>query len=175
MAEHLIFEAGEQTLGVAVDCVQEVVRAVTLSPPVGQEGAIEGLLNLRGHVVSVIDLGQCLNLEMPALAESDYLVVLTDRSGRLCAVRACGLVKLTSEADLVVDSAAGSRLGPTAGNSETQFDNQAALPLTAGYLKVDRLVVPLLNPEALSGSAHSVIQNSGASATTAAESAEGNG
>ena len=49
MAEHLVFEAGEQTLGVKVDCVREVVRAVTLSRPVVQEDTVEGLLNLRGQ------------------------------------------------------------------------------------------------------------------------------
>ena len=173
MAEHLIFEAGEQTLGLAVDCVREVVRAVSLSPPVGQESFVEGLLNLRGQVVPVVDLGQRLNLQMPALAESDYLVVLSDQNDRLCAVRACGQVRLTSEAELVADTSSDADDELPAIASETNSNGHADSPLTASYVKVNRLIVPLLNPEALSKTAYSVVKASGVTESAITEHAEG--
>lgn len=173
MAEHLVFEAGEQTFGVKVDSVREVVRAVTLSRPVAQEDAIEGLLNLRGQVVSVIDLEQFLNLQTPPLSQSDYLVVLSDRNDRLCAVRACGQVRLTTDAELVVDSPAAQDddINETNSQPARQAIGQAdaARPpeaVTAGYLRVGHLVVPLLDPEALSRIAQSSVEAASVSAMT---------
>ena len=63
------FRVGDLLLGVPVECVQEVLRPlditfVPLAPP-----AVSGLINLRGEIVTAIDL-RC-RLGIPARAEGD--------------------------------------------------------------------------------------------------------
>lgn len=132
MAEYLVFQVGEQSFGVAVDSVREVVRAATLSNSAAQPDTVEGHLNLRGGVVPVVDLGRLLNFETVAMSTSDFLVVMSDSRDRLCAVRSNSEVQLTSEAELVENPAGGKPHGST-----------------AGQIRVGRAIVPLLNPDRL--------------------------
>ena len=62
MLQYATFKVGENTFGVDVRVVQEVLRPhpitrVPLAPP-----AIAGLINLRGQVVTAVDLRQRLGL-----------------------------------------------------------------------------------------------------------------
>ncbi len=72
------FYLGEQCLGVDVLKVQEVMRSqpltrVPLAPP-----AVRGLINLRGQIVTAIDLRRRLGVpELPADAEPVNVVVET--------------------------------------------------------------------------------------------------
>lgn len=132
MAEYLVFQVGEQSFGVAVNSVREVVRAATLSSSAAQAGTVEGHLNLRGRVVPVVDLGRLLNFETVAMSTSDFLVVMSDSRDRLCAVRSNSEVQLTSEAKVVENPAHGKPHGST-----------------AGQIRVGRAIVPLLNPGGL--------------------------
>lgn len=56
------FRVGRMTLGVDVLRVQEVIRqqAIT-SVPLSPE-AVSGLMNLRGQIVTALDLGRCLDV-----------------------------------------------------------------------------------------------------------------
>lgn len=69
------FDLAELFLAVPVESVQEVIREdemtrVPLAPP-----TVEGLMNLRGQIVTVIDLRKCLGLDRPD-TRSDMHVVL---------------------------------------------------------------------------------------------------
>jgi chemotaxis signal transduction protein len=145
MAEYLVFQVGEQSFGVAVSCVREVVRAATLSASAAETDTVEGLLNLRGGVVPVVDLGRLLKFQTVAMSASDYLVVLADSRDRLCAVRSNSEVQLTSEAEVVEHPGSGD-------------PHQSAV----GQIRVGRAIVPLLNPDRL-------IEFVGAVSTSAAE------
>ncbi len=72
------FETGRLFIGVDVLSVQEVLRARELAPVPLAPHAIDGLLNLRGQIVTAIDLR--LRLELPP-RPSDltpvYIVVRT--------------------------------------------------------------------------------------------------
>jgi purine-binding chemotaxis protein CheW len=132
MAEYLVFQVGDQSFGVAVSCVREVVRAATLSATAEDADTVEGLLNLRGGVVPVVDLGRMLKFQTVALSVSDYLVVLAGSRDRLCAVRSNSEVQLTSEAEVVENSGSG--------------DSHRA---TSGQIRIGRDIIPLLNPDRL--------------------------
>jgi purine-binding chemotaxis protein CheW len=66
-------------VGIAVDAVQEVTSGselthVPLAPPV-----VSGLLNLRGQIVTTIDLRRCLQLSSrPANQRPVHLILRTD-------------------------------------------------------------------------------------------------
>jgi purine-binding chemotaxis protein CheW len=66
-------------IGVAVDCVEEVLRNQTIIPVPLAHTAVAGLLNLRGQVVTAIDARRRLGLEDRHLEAAATIVVL--RSG----------------------------------------------------------------------------------------------
>jgi purine-binding chemotaxis protein CheW len=55
--EHLvIFRLGSESFGIDIQIVQEIVRMQAITPIPGAHTWIEGVTNLRGRVVAVIDL-----------------------------------------------------------------------------------------------------------------------
>ena len=57
------FRIGTISLGVEVRRVQEVIRAQRLTRVPGGPQAVRGLLNLRGQIVTALDLRQVFNVE----------------------------------------------------------------------------------------------------------------
>ncbi|MDO9076878.1 MAG: chemotaxis protein CheW [Brevundimonas sp.] len=78
-------KVGSQTFGVPVLCVQDVIaetviNRVPLSPP-----EVAGSLNLRGRIVTAIDM-RC-RLRMPARAPDDHFMnVIVEHNGELYAL-----------------------------------------------------------------------------------------
>jgi len=56
------FFIGNQTFGVSVSQVQEVIRYQPITPVPLAPGVVEGMINLRGQIVIAIDLGRRLGL-----------------------------------------------------------------------------------------------------------------
>ncbi len=55
--EHLvIFRLGNEYFGIDIQIVQEIVRMQAITPIPGAETWVEGITNLRGRVVAVVDL-----------------------------------------------------------------------------------------------------------------------
>jgi purine-binding chemotaxis protein CheW len=72
----LVFELEGRRFGVPADRVREVVRAVALTPVPGAPSVVEGLLDLRGEVLPVLDLRRRFELPIRPLKLSDQLIVL---------------------------------------------------------------------------------------------------
>ena len=80
------FVVQDRYLGVPVDRVQEVLRAQPLTPVPRAHEHISGLLNLRGRIVTALDLRARLGLP-PREAEAPSAdVVVTSDGGPLCLV-----------------------------------------------------------------------------------------
>jgi len=97
--EVLIFEVEGRKFSVPALDVVEVVRAATLSPLPQQSALVEGLLNLRGCVLPVIDIRRMFQLPERELEHTDYFVVVS-HNGRSAALRvdqALDLVRLRYE------------------------------------------------------------------------------
>jgi purine-binding chemotaxis protein CheW len=73
------FLVGETLLGLDILAVKEVYRHMNLTPIPGAPGHFCGLMNLRGKVVTVIDLSVCLDLT-PSAAEEKRLLILKTNS-----------------------------------------------------------------------------------------------
>lgn len=74
------FQLGDATYGVDTMCVQEVVRAVRLTPVHHAPDYIRGVMNLRGRIVTVIDLATKIGLD----SQSDALdgrIMIVDGQG----------------------------------------------------------------------------------------------
>ena len=56
------FRLGGHFLGVEVERVQEVIRYQEMTPVPLAAAAVSGLINLRGQIVTAVDLRQCLGM-----------------------------------------------------------------------------------------------------------------
>lgn len=71
----LTFDLGSQRCAVAVADVIEVVRMVAMAHLPDAPPLVEGIINLRGHVVPVLDLRARFGLPPKAVDLSDHLLV----------------------------------------------------------------------------------------------------
>lgn len=69
MTLYATFALADRSVGIPVDRVQEVLRAQPLTPVPLAHAHVSGLLNLRGQIVTAIDLRARLGL--PARADDD--------------------------------------------------------------------------------------------------------
>lgn len=80
-----VFSLGGTRLGMDILLVKEVYRHLSVTPVPGVSRHIKGLMNLRGRVVTVIDLNVCLN-RPPAgnTGDNRLLVLKTDNELGRC-------------------------------------------------------------------------------------------
>jgi len=58
--QYVTFRLHDTSYGIPICLVQEFTRSLDISPIIGQDERIAGMVNLRGRVVIVIDLKKCL-------------------------------------------------------------------------------------------------------------------
>lgn len=75
------FSVGELHFGLEVGAVREVVRDQAVTPVPLAPAAVTGLVNLRGRIVSAIDLRHCLGLERARSGRAGTLIVLRESLG----------------------------------------------------------------------------------------------
>lgn len=80
--EVLIFEIGGRRYGLPASEVRELLRAVAISPLPTDSAPIEGVIDLRGVVVPVVDLRARLRLGPKTVEPSDHLIILETGKGR---------------------------------------------------------------------------------------------
>jgi purine-binding chemotaxis protein CheW len=109
----LWFELGGGRFGLRLDDVQEVVRAVAIAPLPAAPSIVEGVIDIRGRIVPVLDVRTRFQLPSKRLELTDVFIIArlknrtvalrVDRTGWPTAVR---------EADIVADQSAlaGSQL-----------------------------------------------------------------
>ena len=74
-ARTLLFRVGERTYGCEIDAVREIIpyRRATRLP--GAPAYVQGLVNLRGTIVTVLDLGVRLDPARPPVREGSIILV----------------------------------------------------------------------------------------------------
>jgi purine-binding chemotaxis protein CheW len=107
--EILVFEMDGQRFGLHVSDVQELLQAVTVTPLPNAPVLVEGVINLRGQVVPVLDLRKALGLPARPVEPNDHLVVAQANSRRMVlrVDRALDLVR-PPESDAAHPSGSGS-------------------------------------------------------------------
>ena len=73
--ELLVFEIGDGRFGIDLGTVQEVVRAVLISPLPGGPPVVEGVIDVRGRIVPVYDLRARFAANPRALRADDLFVL----------------------------------------------------------------------------------------------------
>src|SRR5207237_886575 len=100
----LIFEVGGQRYGLPADGVRELVRAVTITPLPKAPAIVEGVINLRGTIVPVLDIRARFRLPAKAAQHTDHLVVAW-AGQRLVALRVDRALELTQLDNADVENA----------------------------------------------------------------------
>lgn len=78
-AEHrqcVTFQLDEETYGINVMLVQEVLRITDIAPVPGAPGYVVGIINLRGNVVTVIDTRMRFGLSPKEMDDSTRIVII---------------------------------------------------------------------------------------------------
>jgi purine-binding chemotaxis protein CheW len=73
--EVLVFEVGGQKYALPTADVRELVRAVAITPLPGAPSVIEGVVDVRGCVLAVLDVRARFRLPPKALDPSDHFIV----------------------------------------------------------------------------------------------------
>jgi purine-binding chemotaxis protein CheW len=94
----LVFDLGGQRFGIPLTSIREVVRIVTITQVPETPPIVEGVINLRGSLVPVVDIRARFKLPAKAVELSDQLVVAVARS-RVIAIRVDQVIDLVTPAE----------------------------------------------------------------------------
>ncbi len=148
MTQYATFRVAERLLGLDLLTVREILRPLNITAVPRCSPHIRGLLNLRGQVVTIINLAVCLGLAPAELSEKSHIVILKTRQ-ELGAAHRQGLARDEGPTDLVgllvdaiedVAEADGSALEPPPANL-----SEAEERLLAGVHRTDSGLLVLLN------------------------------
>lgn len=72
----VVFKLGNEEFGVEISQVKEIVRLVPITPVPRSSDFVEGVINLRGQILAVIDLGKRLEIESGSRTDKSRIVVI---------------------------------------------------------------------------------------------------
>ena len=75
----VVFNLCEQLYGINIELVREIIRMESITKVPGTPEFIEGVINLRGRVIPVMDL--CMRFEMPSSPITDSTRVIIVEAG----------------------------------------------------------------------------------------------
>lgn len=101
MSQFSTFHLGDRLFGLDLMVIREINRILDITPVPHGRGYVRGLINLRGQIVTIIDLAVRLGLPTPPITEDSHNIILKTE-GELAAIRqADSSNRLTTSADLV--------------------------------------------------------------------------
>jgi purine-binding chemotaxis protein CheW len=77
------FKIGKETFGVDILMVQEIIRSAPITYVPNSPEFVEGVINLRGSIIPVIDLRKRLNLHTANYAQEKDWILILDINGRV--------------------------------------------------------------------------------------------
>ena len=75
-AQLVVFKIGEEEFGVEINQVREIVKLVSITRMPKAPVFIEGVVNLRGQIITVIDLAKRLDLPSTGKTEETRIMVV---------------------------------------------------------------------------------------------------
>ncbi len=85
VSQLVTFKLGKEEYGVSIEQVREIIRIVEIINVPKSPAFVEGLINLRGTVVAVIDLRKRFSIE-PEGEEEDARIIVVEVQGRTIGV-----------------------------------------------------------------------------------------
>jgi purine-binding chemotaxis protein CheW len=114
--EVLVFEVEGQKYGLPTTDVRELVRAVTITPLPNAPAVVEGVVDVRGTVLPVLDMRARFRLPARALDPSDHFIVASAGArGVVLHVDGATHLALLEEASIQPSESLGPSAGYVAG------------------------------------------------------------
>ncbi|MDR3417542.1 MAG: chemotaxis protein CheW [Nevskia sp.] len=98
------FRVDEQNYALDIHQVQEVLAAAEIEPVPGAPSAVLGVINLRGRIVTVVDLRRCLGFAA-AGDTGPCSVIIVDVGGESLGMRVDGIAEICSVAEAAIKPA----------------------------------------------------------------------
>ena len=110
-ARTLLFRVAGSVYGCDIDAVREIItyRRATRLP--GAPPYVQGLINLRGTIVTVLDLGTRLDRARPLIREPGASIILVEHGARVVGVAVDEVLDVQAIAEEPVDAGAGDSRG----------------------------------------------------------------
>ena len=152
---HIVgFQIGRETYGVPITSLHEIVRVPEITAVPDAPDYLEGVINLRGKIVSVMDLRKRFGIKQAALKKGNRILVV-EHSGRL--------------AGLIVDSASEVvKIPPEDVEAPPAAFQEGGLNCVTGLGKVRGRLIVLLDMSKLLAPS-SLLQTNGSSESKAAK------
>ena len=156
MSQYATFRLDERLFGQTIPMVREIIRCYAITPVPHAKPHIRGLINLRGQVVTILDLAVRLGMPRREIQETSHIIILKT-NGELASMQSRGEGHgLQTSADVVgflvdsigdvVEADEASIEPPSANVSESEGH------FLSGVLKSDIGLLVLLDiPEVLNG------------------------
>ena len=77
------FKIDTETFGVDILIVQEIIRSVSITSVPNSPEFVEGVINLRGSIIPIIDLRKRLNLHLHSYHQEKDWILILDIAGRI--------------------------------------------------------------------------------------------
>lgn len=139
----LTFSLADESYGIAVLKVREIIKLVTITPVPQMPGHVKGVVNLRGRIIPVIDLR--VKFGMPAGAHTDRTcIIVAQVAGPAGAKNALGL--LVDSVEEVLNIAAAEI------EETPDFGGAGAISYLLGMAKIKGKVASLLDIDRVVGS-----------------------
>ncbi|MBF0255639.1 MAG: chemotaxis protein CheW [Gammaproteobacteria bacterium] len=112
MIQLVTFKLEEESYGVNVMQVQEVLRVSEIAPVPGAPHYVLGIINLRGNVVTVIDTRNRFGLNSAEVTDNSRIVII-EGEGQVVGILVDSVAEVVELRESEIDSA------PNVGNEET--------------------------------------------------------
>jgi purine-binding chemotaxis protein CheW len=149
MNQYSTFRLGDRLFGLDIMMIREINRILDITPVPHARDHIRGLINLRGQIVTILDLGVRLGLPRLDIGEESHNVILKTNAELATARQAGSSKNFSTSTDLVgflvdaigdVVEADDSSIEPPSANvseAESQF--------LSGVIKTDTGLLVLLD------------------------------
>ena len=77
------FTIGAEQFGVNILMVQEIIRSTPITSVPNAPAFVEGVINLRGNIIPVIDLRKRLDLEAGEMDPAETWIIILDIEGKI--------------------------------------------------------------------------------------------
>ncbi len=134
MAKHIqmvVFSIGRELYGVGIDAVHEIVKVPDITEVPDAPAFLEGVINLRGKIIPVVDLRKRMKLESRERTKSSR-VLITENESRLVGL----LVDAVSEV---------IKIQPESVEAPPEMISSIGVQYITGVAKLEERLIILLN------------------------------
>ena len=151
MSQFATFRVGEHLFGLDILGVREIIRVFNITPVPRSETHIRGLINLRGQIVTILDLAVRLGHEARPVVDSSHIVILKHNAAAIQAQTQNANQPSTQDLMGLLVDAIGDVVEAEAGLAEAPPANlsDAEERFLSGVLKTEAGLLVLLNLQEL--------------------------